>query len=151
MTKLLDHIKALQNYIPHYKIENSNISNASVGWQIHHSLLVIESVCKALQKSIPADFKSLFSIYKLLIFTFGKIPRGKRKAPKRVIPLQESNATALNELATTCINLVTDVNELAKNHFFTHPALGNLQVNNAIKFLEIHTNHHLKIIKDILK
>jgi len=38
-----------------------------------------------------------------------------------------------------------------KNAHFNHFIFGALNKNRTIRFLEIHTNHHLKIIKDILK
>ena len=34
--------------------------------------------------------------------------------------------------------------------YFNHPVFGHLKLSKTIKFFEIHTNHHLKIINDIL-
>jgi hypothetical protein len=42
-------------------------------------------------------------------------------------------------------------NDLEKNSFFIHPLFKQLNKKQTIKFLKLHTNHHFKIIKDILK
>ena len=38
---------------------------------------------------------------------------------------------------------------LDKNAYFKHPLFGNVNTPRIYRFLLIHTNHHLKIIKDI--
>ena len=41
--------------------------------------------------------------------------------------------------------------ELHANSNFKHPYFGVLNLKMTKRFLEIHTNHHLKIIKEILQ
>ena len=38
---------------------------------------------------------------------------------------------------------------VSKDKFFNHPFLGNLKLKQTIRFLEIHTQHHLDIIHKI--
>jgi len=42
-----------------------------------------------------------------------------------------------------------ELRELNPQQFFNHPGFGNLRLKKTIQFLEIHTQHHLKIIEDI--
>ena len=55
-----------------------------------------------------------------------------------------------NQLRLVTKNLES-FNDLEKNSFFIHPLFKQLNKKQTIKFLKLHTNHHLKIIKDILK
>jgi hypothetical protein len=48
-------------------------------------------------------------------------------------------------------NSLLELESISNNHYFEHPFLGKLKKKAAIRFLEIHTNHHLKIIEDIIK
>ena len=40
---------------------------------------------------------------------------------------------------------------LDDHQYFTHPIFKNLNKKQTIKFLKLHTNHHIKIVNDILK
>jgi hypothetical protein len=39
---------------------------------------------------------------------------------------------------------------LDKRHYFNHPVFGILNRNRSLRFLKIHTRHHLRIIRDIV-
>jgi hypothetical protein len=39
---------------------------------------------------------------------------------------------------------------VSRDHFFEHPYFGKLKLKETIRFLEIHTQHHLDIIRDII-
>lgn len=46
---------------------------------------------------------------------------------------------------------IQKLSSLPKEKYFSHPYFGHLTLKQAIPFLQIHTEHHLKIIRDILK
>ena len=138
-------------YTPNLEKTNSRVSNSTIGWQIDHCLLVINGVIGQVEISNPTEFKSKFNFNRLIVFTTGKIPRGKIRAPKMVTPISIATAEELNSNIEIAKNKVSKLNNLPKNSFFKHPFLSDLNVKQTEKFLAIHTKHHLKIIEDILK
>jgi hypothetical protein len=79
------------------------------------------------------------------------IPRGKAQAPKVVIPVEEITVDSLQESLKNTHQAITYLKDCEENQYFMHPFFGQLNKKQTIKFLAIHTEHHLKIIRDILK
>lgn len=148
---IISYVNQLENYIAKHNIENPKVSKTTVGWQIDHSLKVINSVVKALQSSDPTLYKNNFSFLGKFFFTLGFFPRGKAKAPKYVIPPESILKEELISQVQLAKSNIEALNTLDNNAFFKHPIFGNINVKRVHRFLELHTNHHLKIIKDILK
>ena len=151
MEKLLRQVKQLELYIPEYAAHQPAVSAGNVGWHIQHTLMVFNIVITEIEKSDPTLFKRKFNKRKLLIFLLNKIPRGRVKAPKIVEPTGENIPETLVLPMERVIAKINSLSHLQKNNHFPHPFLGNLNLKETIKFLRIHTNHHLKIIEDILK
>jgi hypothetical protein len=150
--KPLHHILLqLENHIPNLDKTNSKVSNSTVGWQIDHSLLVINGIVEQLEISNPNEFQPKWNFPKFMVFTTGKIPRGKAKAPKVVIPTQVATQEELKDKLETAKNNILKLNSFSENSFFKHPFFKDLNVKQTEKFLVIHTKHHLKIIQDILR
>lgn len=140
-----------ESRIPLFAKENSEISKSNVGWHIEHSLLTIIGVTKVVLRSNPKEYKWKFKLSRILIFTLGKIPRGKAKAPEVVVPKNDITETLLLSNIELTRKLILELKSISNDHYFEHPYLGKLKKKNTIHFLEIHTNHHLKIIEDIIK
>jgi hypothetical protein len=141
----------LANYIADYNQFNHAISEASVGWHIEHSLLVIKQVTATVAQSEPKLYKSKFNLSRFFVFLLKTIPRGKAKAPKVVIPVDEITIETLQESLKNTYQAIAYLKDCQENQYFMHPFFGQLNKKQTIKFLEIHTEHHLKIIRDILK
>lgn len=148
---LLSLLTHLEHHISNSQKFNLNVSNNTIGWQIDHSLMVINGIIEQLETLDSRKFQPKWSFSKFLVFTTGNIPRGKAKAPKMVTPIYSASQKELFlklELAkNNCLKLAT----FPKNSFFKHPYFHDLNVKQAERFLVIHTKHHLKIIIDILK
>lgn len=148
LEKLLDQF---ESRIPLFAKENLAVSKSNVGWHIEHSLLVITGITKVLLQSNPNEYQWKFKLSRLLIFILGKIPRGKAKAPEVVVPKDAISETQLLANLERTRNIILDLKSISKDHYFDHPFLGKLKKKDTIRFLEIYTNHHLKIIDDIIK
>ncbi len=151
MKKLQEVLEELQTKISQQEVVNTSISEASVGWHIEHSLLVINSIIKALKNSDPKEYEWKFNFARLFVYTMNKIPRGKGKAPERVRPREGFDAVSLQTHLLKTVETLEELNHIAPNSYFVHPYFGKLNLKGAIKFLRLHTNHHIHIINDILK
>lgn len=151
MTNNLDSLlHKLESQISNHENFNLQVSQSTVGWQIEHSLLTINGIVNAIQQSNPKDYKWKFSFIKMVVLTTKKIPRGKAKAPKIVVPKTEINKDDLQLHVNTTRETIKGLETVSEDHFFPHPYFGNLKKKDTIRFLEIHTKHHLDIICDIV-
>ncbi|MFZ4672405.1 MAG: DinB family protein [Flavobacterium sp.] len=150
MHKLLNYVKELESKIPNQEDYNPEISKSNVGWHIEHILLTNKMILEAVEKSNPADYTWSFKLPRIVVFTMNKIPRGRAKAPKVVVPKTYDEQTLLEHLKIVTLK-IQGLENMSSDKYFDHPYFGNLRLNKTIKFLEIHTNHHLEIINDILK
>jgi hypothetical protein len=151
MAKLLELLNELDACIPHQHVTRPGVSNASVGWHIEHSILTFCLVINRITESDPKQYSPKFSFIKFFILTFKKIPRGKGRAPDIVKPVQEITPASLMQGVAKARQKAGEILKLDSNSYFEHPYFGHLNLASTKKFLEIHTKHHLDIIRDILK
>ena len=116
------------------------------------SLLAIEN---CIQQNAEFSRKSIQWIPMLILF-FGRFPPGKIKAPKRIasmvkkISKEEANTLILKfKLRLQEISHV--VNSADSHQKIKHPRLGLLNAKQWLRFIEIHTIHHVKQLKRIEK
>ena len=146
LTKLLNQ---LESHIIDFEKTNIAISQSSIGWHIDHSLMVINGIIDQLKKSNPELYKWQFNWNRIFIKSINKIPRGRGKAPKSVQPSETSSIEILNYKLQIANDSIIELENLEPNNYFIHPYFGNLNLKTTIWFLELHTKHHLEIIKDI--
>ncbi|WCL82857.1 DUF1569 domain-containing protein [Saprospira sp. CCB-QB6] len=140
----------LKQYLDQAPLLAPQVSARGVDWHIEHSLKAAVAMLQAIVESEPAQFKPKFSPSKSLILATGKIPRGKAKAPKMINNREEIDLSSLPTLFEQTEELLQKVQEQAEKAYFDHPFFGHLKRNQGIKFVAIHSNHHLKIIEDII-
>jgi len=148
---LIPFVKELESYIPVKDKRNAKVSTSDVAWQIDHSLKVINLVSDTLLNSNPDEHKSKFNKWRLLLFTIGYFPRGRVKAPKFVRPPEVISIEDLNSQIKLAYQNIENLKLAHKHAHFKHFIFGVLHKKRTIRFLQLHTNHHLKIIRDILK
>lgn len=143
-------LSELEGKLSYSDYNNPTISATSVGWHVDHSLLVINQIIKNVILSDPKDYEWKFNKLRLIIFTLNKMPRGKAKAPKAVIPIEEFNADSIAEKFIIARANIEKLKGLPANKFFVHPFFGKLNIKHTHKMIQLHTNHHLHIINDII-
>ena len=95
MEKIIKQLAELSAFIPRFEEENLAVSNVNIGWQIDHSLRVTNQVISALVRSNPEEYKPRFNWRKYYIFFTKRIPRGKVRAPKGILPTEEITESSL--------------------------------------------------------
>ncbi len=151
MAKITDLLDELESHTDQAGKINPAVSAATVGWQIDHSLKVINSVMVGLQKSNPDDYKPGFNLKRSYFLLVKKIPRGKIRAPKAVQSYEEITQADIKRQLQTARALLKDFHLLDKKSHFIHPFLGAFNLKQTGLFLQLHTQHHLDIINDILR
>lgn len=151
MNRLNEMVSELENNIPFYDTAKMEVSEGTVGWHIEHSLLTLNGVTSSLIKSNPKDYKWTFNLVRIIVLTTKKIPRGRAKSPKIVRPQGNIDKKELEIHLSKTREQIKSLEFLSKDNYFEHPFFGNLKLKQTINFLEIHTHHHLEIIRDILK
>lgn len=151
-TKILhSQLNEIGSFIERKDVSNPEISKASVGWHLAHIIKVFSTVCDAMKHSNPANYQKTFNFKKTLVFLMGKIPRGKAKAPKSVLPEEKIEIRELERQLHEAKQKLYTFMELDKNANFPHPYFNQLNKKETQRFLEIHNEHHLKIVRDITK
>lgn len=148
---LIPLIKELESYIEVKDKRNDSVSTSDVAWQIDHSLKVFNLVSETLLNSNTELYSSKFNKWRLLCFTIGYFPRGKVKAPKFVRPPEIISVGDINSQLRVAYQSIENIKSANEHAHFKHFIFGVLHKKRTIRFLQLHTNHHLKIIRDILK
>jgi hypothetical protein len=149
MRNIEQQLGKLYTYIEDAHKKNSSVSSANVGWHIQHSLLVINKMVTALIHSDPTQYKWKFNLSRAIVFTINRFPRGKGKAPDTVNP-QQTEKIDFDDLFTKTKEKIEEFKKANPNNFYEHNIFGVLNKKNTLTVMDIHTNHHINIIKDII-
>ncbi len=144
-------LNKIEEYLIHRDSLNKEVSRVAVAWHLDHSLKVINGICDSLQKSKPTAYKRKFNMARTFSFTFGFIPRGRAQSPKSVLPPDTIKTDDIVSQLAIARDKLSILDALDDKSNFKHPVFNQLNKKQAKKFIEIHTRHHLKIVRDILK
>lgn len=144
-------LNEVQSYIADRDVIATEISSVDVAWHLDHLLKVINGVHDSLGQSNPGDYKYSWKFVRSFVFTIGRIPRGIGESPKSVFPPDVIMTDDIyKQLKDARLKLLT-FSDFDKNQHFNHYKFGVLNRDKALKFVEIHTRHHLRIIRDIIR
>lgn len=149
--ELVNQINELERCFSKAEVLNTSVSSRGIDWHIDHCLKVINVSLNVLLKSKPKDYKWKFNLYKAIFLPIGTFPRNRVKAPKVVNNRAEILFKDLELQLAEAKSYLDKIDRLPPKSNFRHPFFGLLTKKETLRFLEVHTNHHLKIIKAILE
>jgi len=130
---------------------NERVSGWSPAEHIDHLLKVTKSVLDRLpsEEAAPRGINAIGRV----ILALGWIPRGKGRSPKGLTATRCTVEELQARLAR--VNAAVDATDVAaidksRTPNVPHPRFGGLTPSQALRFITVHTEHHLKIVRDIL-
>lgn len=128
------------------------VSAWSPAHHLDHALKVSKAVLGAVLEP-KEPLKAGINMAGRFVLLLGRFPRGRGKSPKALRGegvdsrlILESLETVRALRASLSPSLLADPTAIVK-----HPYFGGFHAAQALRFLTIHTQHHLRIISDILK
>ena len=147
---LEEELNAIESYFSQKEVANEAVSQADVAWHLDHILKTINRISKDLISSDPDSFKPQFNVQRVMIHTTGIIPTGVGQSPPGATPPDEVLLDSLRLQLTWARENLNNISALEERAYFAHPVFDHLDRDQARRFIQIHTHHHLKIIRDIL-
>lgn len=143
--------KEIENYFENFQKQNYRISSKSVGWHIDHSLRAINNAVFELKDSNAQQYTYTINLRRITLFFRKKMHRKSLKCSRINRNFEVITLDGLKfqfELVNSNIKTIEKLNSKSN---FNHPYFGQLNLAQTCKFLDIHTKHHIEIIKDIIK
>ncbi len=144
-------IDELRSLIPERARRSGPVSAWSVGQHLEHCVLSMRSMLGNLLACTGPAPEASPAPAGLRVLAAGKIPRGAAEAPEVARPKVDAAPDELEIGLAECSSLLLRAPEIREDAWSRHFALGILRRDQAMRFLEIHTDHHLGIIRDILR
>jgi hypothetical protein len=129
----------------------TEVSKAGTYWHLYHMMRVVMGIPQRLHESTPADYVYRFNFSHFYITLRGRIPRGVGKSPKVTTTENPISKAQLHELLEQAKTAVSTLDALPRKAHFKHPYFGVLNKRQSINFMVLHTEHHLKIVREILE
>lgn len=149
--QLGEHLDRIESYLDRRDALAPEVSAVPVAWHLDHMLKMVTAIHSVLKSSDPADYSYQIKPMRTLVFTMGRFPRGVAESPSSVRPPDIILTAAIREQLAGARALLPTFSALQKQQFFDHFVFGSLNRRRTVKFINIHTRHHLRIIDDILK
>ena len=134
------------------RLRAPRVSAWSVGQQVDHALRVMNRSLAAVLEPGTAPARGINLAGRVILFV-GRIPRGIGKAPAAAQG-QESPVSELEEFLAAARRRLDAARRLDdrlrdRRPVLRHPYFRGLTRAQALRFLAVHTDHHLRIVADI--
>ena len=146
-----EELAEIESLIEKRDVKNTAVSQADVAWHLDHSLKVVNRLSESLSSSNPEDFSSDLSMSRLVVFTTGIIPRGRAQASEEFLPPDDIRTEDIIAQLATARTHIAGLSSLDEKAHMEHPVFKTLDKGQTKRLMKVHTRHHLKIIRDILR
>lgn len=148
----LDRIAALLEVEPDATpLRVERVSGWSVAEQVDHVLKIVQAQLARLDERRPA--RTGINLVGRIILGIGRIPRGVGKSPAPVRGEVRTRPALIAALVATRERLERMAGDAAlwsdPRPLAGHPYFGGLTPRQVLRFLAVHTDHHLRIVADI--
>jgi hypothetical protein len=152
-------LSALCDDAASFAAEAPAISGWGVAKQVHHVTLELRLIARAIDEMLqhPELGAGLAPTHPwaMRVLEQGHFPRGSGQAPQDVVPdgtpEREETRQLIESARAMWDTVTTDTEALARSiATHPHPILGPFTCAHWLRFIPIHTAHHLKIVRDIL-
>ena len=129
------------------------ISAWSPAEHLDHMYKVSMSIVRRINDEEAKPSRRGINLMGRVILLLGWIPRGQGKTPERLSGAICTGAhieAALGRLEQALDTLPLDAVDASRSPIVPHPLFGGLTPSQALRFIVIHTKHHLRIIDEIL-
>jgi len=151
ISTLYDQLDEMEGSLPRASATDDTVSGWSVGQQIEHTLSALSAMSVALRRGRNEADGRRPNRFLALVLESGTIQRGRVKAPSAMLPSDHPDKKNLQRLILKTRNRISILGGLPPQASFVHHILGPMHRDEALQFMSIHTEHHLKIIRDILR
>lgn len=137
---------------PELARRNERVSGWSTAEHLDHMTKVAHWALRKIAKAQPAP--NGINLMGRLVLLLGWLPRGIGKAPAGVVGVSVSAVeldVALTALEHELDALPLDGLRGSRAQVVPHPRFGGLTPSQGLRMVVVHTNHHLRIIDDILR
>lgn len=142
----------LQSWLDKPDRHAAAVSSWSIHKQVEHTALVARQILElveGLEAGTAGEPTGRLRWPAHLVLTLGWIPRGKGVAPPSVLPGDAPDAAAIRGILEAARSRLCTRRPPSGGNRAAHPHFGGMTARQWARFLDIHTRHHLKIIRDI--
>jgi len=150
LQRILSALQEVESFIPSWQQKDESVSNWTVGQQIEHVLKATSAFTVMILRDRKADGSGIHKQLKGLLLQRGSFPRGIAKAPDISMPADATPATGLTARLHKTRNRVSKLPDVSASAVAHHHYLGEMDRDEAVAFMAIHLEHHIKIIRDIV-
>jgi len=134
------------------------VSDWSAGQHIHHlsnaNRVIARSISGLVSSQTEADSDRRLNLLGITVLSTDLIPRGVASAPARLHPPDILSREEIADAVKASLKSVDSLQELggiivARRSRLRHPYLGYLRSSQWLRFMNVHTSHHLRIVRHI--